>query len=257
MSDADELLRSGDLDGARAALVEVVRRDPGHVPTRMFLFQLLALAGEWDKARVQLDTLARLSPEAAMLATVYNQAIAAERVRESVWAGQATAEQHLASDWLGDVAEAIRLDATGDHDGAAAARERAFDAAPDTPGQIEGQRFAWIADADPRLGPCFEVILAGRYGLQAFDQVERISSEGPRDLRDLVWYPVQIGFRNGQSAAALLPARYPGSHAATDPAERLARATGWTDAGGSGQHLLATSEGDEHGLLSLRLLRFD
>jgi type VI secretion system protein ImpE len=256
MSDADDLLRSGDLDGARAALVEAVKARPGDAPTRMFLFQLLALAGEWNKARIQLDTLARLSPEAAMLAAVYGQAIDAEAEREAVFAGTAVARQHVASEWADGIAQALHHAANSRPAEAEEARARAFDAAPDTPGVFDGYAFDWIADADARFGPCFEAVIGGRYGLQPFDRVERIESEGPLDLRDLVWYPVQIAFRDGRSIAALLPARYPGSHLAEDGAERLTRATGWREGLGSGQHLLALSTGEERGLLSLRLLTF-
>lgn len=100
---------------------------------------------------------------------------------------------------------------------AIAARDAAFDAAPDTPGAFNDEAFAWIADADARFGPAFEAIIGGRYGLQPFDQIASITSEGPRDLRDLVWYPVQIAFKSGQSVAGFLPARYPGSEASPKP----------------------------------------
>jgi protein involved in temperature-dependent protein secretion len=258
--DADKLVKSGDLDGARAALVEVVRASPGDVAARMFLFQLLALGGEWDKAKTQLATLAQLSPEAQMLAVVYGQAIDAERERAEVFAGRAKARQHVAAAWVDGLIEAIEHFAHGRDAEGVAARDAAFDAAPDGAGTIDGLDFDWIADGDGRFGPCFEAIIGGRYGLQAFDQVERIESAGPGDLRDLLWYPVQIAFRNGQSIAALLPARYPQGDATPTAEQRLARTTDWQDAtwgpAGLGQHLWTLSDGEERGLLSLRQLRF-
>lgn len=261
MSSPNELLSLGDIDGARAALVDSVRANPGDAPTRMFLFQLLALSGEWAKARTQLDTLARLSPESAILAVVYGQAIEAEAEREAVFGGTSSAQQHIHVSWAEGIGQSIEDFANGRVAEGERVRELAFNGAPDTPGSIDGARFDWIADADARFGPCFEAIIDGRYGLQAFDQVDRIESEGPKDLRDLVWYPVQIAFRDGRSTAALMPTRYPGSHASQDQAQRLARATGWHgDVGGQagiGQHLWMTSDGEERGLLSLRLLAFD
>ena len=261
MTAADELLRAGDLAGARQALVEAVRARPGDEQARMFLFQLLALAGEWDKARTQLDTLARLSPEAQMLAVAYGQAIEAELFRAQVFAGRATPPNlSRSSAWANDLALAIGHFAAGRTEEGEAARDRAFEAAPDTPGTLDGVAFDWIADADPRFGPSFEAIVAGSYGIVPFDAVEAITSEGPRDLRDLVWYPVQLRFRSGQSIGAMLPARYPGSEGAADPAIRLARSTEWEDgpAGqiGSGQHLFSLSGGEERGLLELRSLSF-
>lgn len=262
MPDANELLHQGDLAGARAALVEKVRAHPSDEQARMFLFQLLALTGEWDKARTQVQALAQLSAKAQMLAAAYGQAIEAEAVRNAVFAGTARAE--VIGDpngWAIGLAEAIQLLARGDSDAGLAARDAAFDKAPDCPGSLNDRPFEWIADADGRFGPSFEIIIAGRYGLVPFDAVDRITSDGPVDLRDLIWYPVQIGFKSGQSVAAFLPARYPGTEGADDNQQRLARATGWAatawgDAG-SGQHLWTLSDGEDHGLLALRTLVFD
>jgi type VI secretion system protein ImpE len=252
---ADALLRQGDLEGARGVLVEAIRRDPGDVPARLYLFQLMAVVGEWDKAAKHLGTLAQLSPEAQMLAVVYNQAIAAEREREAVFAGSATAHVHGSADWATQVAEAIRLDATGAHDQAAELRDAAFGAAPDTPGTLDGTRFDWIADADPRFGPCMEAIVFGRYGLLPFSEIAGLKSEGPRDLRDVIWYPAEVSLRTGTSVAALLPARYPG---VDGDAARMARTTEWNDDGtGVGQRIWATSNDSEHELLSVRQLSFD
>ena len=260
MATADDLLRQGDLDGARKALVEVVRARPTDVEARMFLWQLLAVAGEWDKARTQLTALAQLAPETQMLSVAYGQAIDAEKQRAAVFAGEAdmTVLQH--SDWATPLALAFGHHARGDVAEGDAARDAAFDAAPDMPGALDGEPFDWIADADARFGPSIEAIVNGRYGLVPFDTVESIRSDGARDLRDTVWFPVTIAFKAGQSIAALLPARYPGSEAADDGQERLGRATRWRDtpAGpvGSGQHLLSLSSGEDHDLLSLRLLTF-
>ena len=258
--DADQLLRAGDLDGARRALVEVVRTKPADEQARMFLFQLLAVAGEWDKARTQLNLLAQLSPEAQMLSIAYGQAVAAERVRADVFAGQAPMELLVNSDWAQGLADAVTHIAAGRVAEGEAAREAAFDAAPDTPGTLDGTAFDWIADADGRFGPAFEAIIAGRYGLVPFDAVSSVKSEGPKDLRDTVWYPVQIAFKSGQSVAAMLPTRYPGSEASPDVNERLGRATNWHDIGsgqqGSGQHLWALSTDEDRDLMSVRLLRF-
>ncbi len=266
MATADDLLRGGDLDGARKALVEIVRSRPADVEARMFLFQLLAITGDWEKARLQLNTLAQLSPEAAMLATAYGQAIDAERVRTAFFAGTDTTAEKVVihgggAPWTQDLVAALVAFAHGDADTGEAARERAFDAVPETPGTIDGDRFDWIADADGRFGPALEAIIGGRWGLATFDSIASIKSTGARDLRDLVWYPVQIMFKSGQSVAAMLPTRYPGSETAEDTNLRLARATAWTDgpAGqqGSGQRLLALSDGEDRPLIGVNAITFD
>lgn len=257
---ADALLRSGDLDGARAALVNVVKAQPSDEQARMFLFQLLAVAGEWDKARTQLNLLAQLSPEAQMLSVAYGQAVDAERVRADVFAGKARVHLHVASDWAAGLVDALEHYGNGRVAEGDAARDAAFEAAPDTPGTLDGAEFEWIADADGRFGPSFEAVIGGRYGLVPFDTVASVKSDGPKDLRDTVWFPVQLAFKSGQSVAAMLPTRYPGSEASADIDERLGRVTGWHDTdwgqAGSGQHLWALSTDDERDLMSVRSLVF-
>jgi type VI secretion system protein ImpE len=261
MADADELLKSGDIDGARAALVEAVKRGPSDQPARMFLFQLLCVSGEWDKAAAQLRALAQLSPEAQMLAVTYNMAIEAERFRAKVFAGEAQPALLVSSSvWAGDLAGALAALTQGRLAEAEAMRDAAFDAAPDTPGDIDGVAFDWLADSDSRFGPAIEAIIAGQWGLLPFDAIERLDTEGPKDLRDIVWLPAQIAFKTGQSVAALLPARYPGAELSDDAALRLGRATDWADRpwgqAGVGQHEWSLSDGSEVGLLSVRRVSF-
>ena len=258
MESADVLLAAGDLDGARRVLVETVKRAPADQPARMFLFQLLALSGEWDKAAAQLRALASLSPEAQMLSVVYGQALEAEKQRAAAFAGAAPVAVLVASSpWVETLAESIGAFAGGETGRGEDLRAAAFEAAPATPGECDGRAFGWIADADPRFGPCFEAIVAGRWGLVPFEAVSAMTSQGPADLRDVIWYPVEMALRSGQSAAALLPARYPDTERG-DPAERLGRSTVWR-AGSSGdeavgQRLWSFDDGDDVGLLSLRRL---
>ena len=259
MAEADELLRQGDLDGARATLVESVRKAPSDQAARMFLFQLLAVSGEWDKAQTQLRSVAQLSPEAAMLASVYNLAIGAERQRADAYAGRAPFPVLVASSpWIEQLAQGLTALAAGRIEEGTALRDEAFDAAPDGPGAFNDEKFLWIADADPRLGPCFEAIVSGKWGLVPFEAVSGMKSEGPKDLRDIVWLPVEMSLRSGQSAAALLPARYPGSELSDSPDLRLGRATEWRDgpAGETplGQRLWTFDTGEDVGLLALRQL---
>jgi type VI secretion system protein ImpE len=262
MTDPDALLHAGDLAGARDALVERVKRVPQDLPGRMFLFQLLCVAGEWEKAKAQLRALAQLSPEAQMLAVTYNQAIDAELMRERVFAGLAPPAVLVGgSDWAGELAGALGALAQGRPDEALSRRNQAFEAAPDTPGTFDEERFDWIADADPRFGPMFEAVIHGQWGLVPFAAVQGLVSEGPRDLRDLIWLPVELAFRTGQSVAALLPVRYPGTTEAGGAELLLARATDWREGPlgptGLGQRLWSLGAEAEAGLLSLRHLSFD
>ena len=144
----------------------------------MFLFQLLAVAGEWDEARTHLEALARISPEAQMLATVYSMAIKAEAQRAAIFAGREKMPV-IRGTWAEGLADAITHFANGRPPEGQTARDAALDQAPDTPGELNGGRFEWITDADARFGPTFEAIIQGRYGLIAFSEGRRRPKRGP------------------------------------------------------------------------------
>ncbi|HEX5280058.1 MAG TPA: type VI secretion system accessory protein TagJ [Micropepsaceae bacterium] len=257
MDQIDGLLNSGDLEGTRAALVERVRTSPDDQRARMFLLQVMLVLGEWDKARAQLRTLAQLSPEAQMLAVVYDQTIGAEVKRAKAFAGEIPFPVLVAtSPWVEKLARALEITARGDTESGVALRDEAFGEAINVPGKWNGKEFGWVADADPRFGPCFEAIVSGNWGLVPFEAVSALKAGGPKDLRDLVWLPVEMSLRSGQSAAGFIPVRYPGTETNADSRLRLSRLTDWRKTGhgdiGMGQRLYFTDAGDEYDVLSLR-----
>ena len=141
---------------------------------------------------------------------------------------------------------------------AAELRAQAFDAAPATPGTINGKPFQWIADADQRLGPLLEVILEGKYYWIPFHRMRRIHVEAPSDLRDLVWIPAQFVWANGGEGSGHVPSRYARTENSDDDALKLARKTEWPEMGngfniGLGQRVLATDE-EEHPLLECGII---
>lgn len=248
---------SADPFAALGDLQDLIRKEPGRSDLRIFLFQILCLKGEWTRANTQLDTLTELDAEALSLVQAYREAVKCEVFRQGVFAGQRT--PLILGDpveWLAWLLEAVRLNAAGHHAEAAQLRERAFEAAPQVSGEIDGQPFAWIADADMRLGPVLEAIVDGKYYWIPFDRLSQVEVEPPADLRDLVWLPATLTFTNGGENVAFLPARYPGSELADDNVVKLGRRTLWEDIGsatfvGLGQRMLATDTG-EYPLLDVR-----
>src|SRR3712207_8845185 len=129
------------------------------------------------------------------------------------------------------MARALRLDADGEAARASELRERACEAAAARAGAVGDEPFAWIMDADPRLGPTLEVVVDGQYRWLPLESLGTLRADPPAAMRDLVWQPVTLGLPNGMEIPAFVPARYPGSEAHADDAVRLARATVWEDAG--------------------------
>ena len=254
---AEALLKEGDLDGALKDLTDKVRAAPADPKLRVFLFQLLAVRGEWNRALNQLNVAAEMNPQNLMMAQMCRAALQCEVLRERIFAGQRTPlVLGEPEEWVGLMIQASERTAAGDAAGAAALRQRALEGAPAAAGTIDGEPFEWIADADSRLGPILEVIVDGRYYWAPLHRFSRIEIEPPADLRDVVWLPARLTFTNGGDTVALIPTRYAGSEKSDDGAIRLARKTVWEDRGedcfaGLGQRLLAT-DANEYPIMSVR-----
>jgi type VI secretion system protein ImpE len=256
--EAETLLRAGDLGGARQALAAELRRSPADVNLRQFFWQLLAVVGEWDKAEAQLRTLATTEPKAMMLGSVYNQALAAMRMRAKVMSGEVRGTSLVGSEpWVESLLDALQSFGKGEPN-ASALSEAALAEAPATPGTMDGDAFEWIADADQRFGPMLEAIIGDNYGFVPFAGIKRLKVSEPSDLRDTVWLPVEIETRSGQVSMAFVPALYPGTEATGDNGLMLARRTDWVEHGeieiGLGQRLLST-DGPENGIMGVRDIR--
>jgi type VI secretion system protein ImpE len=255
--DARAALRSGDVQGALDLLKQEVRREPREPRLRVFLFQLFCITGEWERALTQLTVASELDPLAAAMAQTYQAAIRCEVLREKVFRGERSPT--VLGDpgaWLPLLIEATRHLAAGRADEAARLREAAFAAAPDTAGAMDDTGFAWIADADPRLGPVLEAFVNGSYLWVPFARVRALRLDPPEDLRDQVWMPVRFTWSNDGEAAGFIPTRYPGSATAGDPALALARRTEWQQAGDEwllplGQRVLVTDTA-ETALMDIR-----
>ncbi|WP_423459005.1 type VI secretion system accessory protein TagJ [Ottowia sp. VDI28] len=260
---AEELLKAGDTAGSLAALTEQVRAKPGDSKARVFLAQLLCVQGQWERALNQLNVAAELDALAVPMKQVYGDAIRCEGLRIDVFAGRRTPMVFGQPDeWLALLIESLLQSGQGNDPGAAQAlRQRAFDSAPATSGQLDGQAFEWIADADMRLGPVLEAYVNSRYYWIPFARLSKVTIEPPEDLRDCVWTPANLVFANGGEALALIPTRYPGSERSAEGALQLARRTEWIEPApgqwtGLGQRMLSTDAG-EHALMDVREIALD
>ncbi|MHC4546326.1 MAG: type VI secretion system accessory protein TagJ, partial [Planctomycetota bacterium] len=166
---AEELLRAGQLSEALAALEAEVRTDPSNDKVRVFLFQLLSVMGDWERALNQLNVAAEIFAGK----------------RSPLVFGEP-------DDWISWLIQANHMIASQKYQASQELRERAYGVAPAIPGSIDGQRFQWIADADSRLGPVLEAIVDGKYYWVPFAAVKQIQIDPPTDLRDMVWVPAHF-----------------------------------------------------------------
>jgi len=226
---ARALFDSGRLDEAVAALGAELRDDPGNARARVFLFELLAFTGDYERAARQLDAVAHGSREAEQGAWLYRSALHAEHLRQDRYA-------------RGEVPQ-----------GPARA----------VAGRLNGAEFASLTDADPRVGARLELFAAGQYTTIPLEQLAAVEMAPPARLRDLLWAPARVraapAFEQASLGELLLPALTPLAWRHPDGAVRLGRMTAWEDgAGGAavpvGQKLLRV-DGELFPFLEVRELR--
>jgi len=230
---ARELYQAGKLKEAIAALNVEVRDNPGDVKRRTFLFELLAFAGDYDRAEKQLGVLASGSGEAQLGTVVYRSSLHAEKTRRDLF----TKHEYPA------------------HPG---------DADAEISGTLNGKPFSVIVDADPTIGPRLEAYAAGAYIWIPFKHIDSIECEAPKRVRDLLWIPALVktgpAFKMMELGEVLLPALTWDASSSDEDLVRLGRVTNWVeDENGDvkpvGQKMFLV-DGEDVPILELRKLEF-
>ncbi|HZL20504.1 MAG TPA: type VI secretion system accessory protein TagJ [Polyangia bacterium] len=258
----EEQVRAGRLAEALGDLQSQIKKAPSDPRLRIFLFQLLAVMGQWDRALTQLEVAGELDSSALPMRQTYREVLRCEMLRRDVFAGRgAPLIFGEPAEWMALLVYAQRAYGEGKLEEAGRLRRRAFEDAPGTAGTIDDRPFEWIADADGRLGPMLEAVMNGKYYWVPFARLSEIQVEKPTDLRDIAWLPVTLTFTNGGQSVAFVPTRYPGSEDSADPRIVMARSTEWSQPAddsqiplGLGQRLLATDQG-EFPLMDLRVVK--
>jgi type VI secretion system protein ImpE len=254
---AEQALKDGDVQRALKLLTEQVRSFPQDAKLRVFLFQLLCVLGQWDRALNQLNVSLELDASTLPMVQTYREAIACETLRLQVFAGQKVPMLFGEPEaWIALLIEALLREGRGEPDAARQLRSEALEQAPATSGQADGQAFEWIADADSRLGPTIEAVINGRYYWLPWNRLSKVEIDPPQDLRDRIWMPAHFNFTNGGEVVGLIPTRYPDTDLAAGDALALARATNWRESApgvftGLGQRLI-TTDAAEFALMDLR-----
>ena len=260
-----------DLKATMAQVTLQIRDNPAEPKHRVFFFQLLSIAGQWDRALTQLNVLRDMSPEMMSLAQTYQETLNCEALRQQVFSGKrAPLLFGEPESWMALVFESLKLQSNGNLTEALELRAKALDEAPTSSGSItlfpEGSTseekippkvvsFGWVADADSRIGPFLEAIINGKYFWVPFHRIRTVSMEKVSDLRDMVWLPARFEWANGGEMVGFIPTRYPESESQSDDQVRIGWKTIWDQVGedtyiGYGQRLL-TTDVDEYPLTQI------
>ena len=194
---AVELYRAGHLQDAIDAVTAEVRQDPTNAKARTFLFELLCFNGDFDRAERQLGALATGGKEAEAGTLLYRAVLSGEQRREDMF----TRELMPPSS-----------------------------ATPPSPsGELNGEPFTAITDADPRIGSNIEAFVGGQYRWIPFAHLVSLEVQAPKILRDLLWVPAIVKAlpEHGGSdiGEALLPVLTPLAYQDDDNDVRLGRVT--------------------------------
>lgn len=258
---AEELLQAGDPEAALQALLDQVKKNPTDAKLRIFLFQLFAVNGQWKRAQIQLELAGEMDVECLPMAQAYRDVINCELHREAVFQGKSKPLIFgEPEEWVALLVEAQQAVAKGDMDAFSTLNAKAFEGAESRSGKINDETFAWLADADQRFGPVFEFIFNGQYYWVPMSRVQKMHTEAPTDLRDLIWLPAEVTWTNGGKLMVMMPARYPRLEGLSGLG-LLSRRTDWSALNdeiyeGTGQRVFATDQND-YSILQVRSIEFD
>lgn len=256
---ASELFKAGRLAEAVQAQTQEVKVHPADPNRRLFLFELLAFAGDLDRARRQIEAVSYNQVELDAAVASYRQLLEAEQARRRLFA-VGTPPRFFADppDHARLRLEAVQKLRDRQPADAAALLARADAAAPALAGKLNGHPFSSFRDCDDLFATVLEVMANGSYFWVPLERVQAITMNAPKFPRDLLWVPARLETRDNAAGDVFLPALYPGSHDHTDPQVQLGRVTDWkeSDAGpvlGAGQHTFLAGD-DTFGLLDWREL---
>lgn len=229
---ASSLYREGKLAEAIEAQMEWLRSNPSDIGARLFLFELLAFDGQWDRAQRQALALQTNDAESDAAVGLYQKCLLSEGKRALVYQGL---EQPRVLDPLTDSLK-IRMEAfLADPEMQAQLIRQALELEFNRENLnmvLNGEHIKSLYDGDDVLGPILEVFAQGEYFWIDIQSVQLLETETPKYPRDLIWLPARLETAT-ESGNVFLPMIYYGSSADEDVSFRLGRSTDWLEIGSS------------------------
>jgi type VI secretion system protein ImpE len=231
---ASDLFKQGKVQETIEAQLKLVKEKPADHGQRLFLFELLAFAGDLDRAQRQIDAVqyGELELDAAVLA--YRKILDSEKARRRLFS------ESLKPRFFGEPSEHIQWRLEGinrlrENRPAEAAElfAKAASACPDRPGQLNGKPFQSLRDCDDLFSGVLEVMAQGGYYWVPLEQVDSLTMNAPKTPRDLLWAPARLEMKES-AGNVFLPLLYPNSHEHADSQVKLGRITDWKTVGEGG-----------------------
>lgn len=251
-----QALKNASLDEIFEQVLAQVKEHPQDLKAREVLFKLYCVEGVWDKALLQLQTLAMLDEGLQKQTELYKNLVFSEMQRMQILTGKrpAVTLQGDTPEWMAKLQQANAEHYAGKGEQAEISRQEAFELAPESAGKSDTLgEFSWIADSDSRIGPVCEFIYAGGYRWLPFSSLQQLSVSTPGDLLDLLWIPSTLKI-DGEVYHGFIPARYPVNNSDSQDC-KLGLKTEWATLSdilftGSGRKVLTTNV-SEHSIMEV------
>lgn len=245
MQTAAQQILAGDLQGARATLVEAVRLHPSDATHRFELAELQMLLGEWERADGHLTLASTQDPTWTPLTAILRQLIRAAVERQEVF--EAARAPEFAVEPTPALEQALRA-LIAEREGSSEIDPASADEVGATlTGEIDGRPFTGLRDLDDRTAGVLEILTGGgQYMWAPWSRVRSLAFRPAERLRDLVWRAAELELEEGPSGLVYIPAIYSAPGAQMTDALRLGRETDWIERGGRthglGQRCLLVGE---------------
>lgn len=210
-------------------LTAQVKAAPGNAALRVSLAEVLAAAGNLERADAQLDIAATQDPSWAVKTALLRQLLRAEKTRREVFEAKALPE--LLLEPTAAIEQALKL--TVD---CALAPDQAVDLQSNeslpTAQLDDGPRLHPFIDLDDRTRGVAELMSStGKYFWVPLEAIESAEFSPAQTLFEQLWRPCSVAVRGGPSGLVYWPAIYPPRSDDSD-AERQGLVTQWHQAGG-------------------------
>jgi type VI secretion system protein ImpE len=257
---ASELFKQGKLQEAVEAQLKEVKENPADHGRRLFLFELLAFAGDLDRAQRQIDAVNYGDLELNAAVMQYRKILDSERARRRLMS------ESLIPRFFGQPPEHVQWRMEGINrlrekrpSEAAELFAKATAACPERKGELNGKPFQSLRDCDDLFAGILEVFAQGGYYWVPLEQLDSVTVSPPKTPRDLLWAAARLEMKDS-TGNVHLPLLYPGSHEHADNQVKLGRLTDWKSAEGGpvqgiGARIFLVDE-DAIGLLDWRNLVF-
>lgn len=235
MTTPTEMFNSGKLAEAIAAITAQVKAKPGDASSRSMLAQMVAIAGDFERADRQLDVALQLDGTMAMPLTLMRHLLRAEMTRQRIFS-DGPLPQFYSGEGLDE--SKLRLEAiiclrTGKPADAKTLVDQADAVRAEVRGSAAGKEFPDFRDLDDCFAAAMEVLTAnGSYYWIPWQVIESVQFRAPRLPCDLLWRSAAVSLKDGTDAEVYVPAIYVPPIADVDESARLGRRTDWHETGG-------------------------